>query len=54
MTMWSMKVTTTAMATSALIIAIVTIIIATTGRVKLSAVALELASEMICCPLPLY
>ena len=46
-TTWSMKVTTMATTTSASIIAVVIIIIATMRRIKLSAVALELASKII-------
>ena len=46
-TMWSMKVTTMATATSASIIAIVIIVIATTRRIKLSAVVLKLVSIII-------
>ena len=53
MTAWPIIVTTTATATSTLIIAIIIIIIAATGGIKLSVVALVLASLIIFCPLPL-
>ena len=47
MTKWSMKVTNMATATSASIIIVVIIVIATTRRIKLSTVALKLASIII-------
>ena len=49
-TTWSIIVTTVAMATSASIIAIVIIVIATMGGIELSAVALVFASIIIFCP----